>query len=198
MTTQAPSRVLIIQGHPDRESYCSALAESYRKGAAAAGAEIRFVQISDLDFNPNLAYGYRKRTELEPDLLGIQESIRWANHVVFVYPTWWWTMPALLKGMIDRVFLSGFAFKYKSKDSITWDKLLKGKSARLIVTMDTPVWYYQTIGGSPGHKAMKKGTLEFSGFKPVRVTTLGSLKLSTADKRKSWLNKAEKLGRKLI
>jgi NAD(P)H dehydrogenase (quinone) len=101
--------------------------------------------------------------------------IKWADHLVFVYPTWWGTMPALLKGFIDKVFLPGFGFKYR-KDSVWWDKLLTGKSARLIVTMDTPPWYFRWVYGRPSHNAMKKSTLEFCGVKPVKIISIGPVK----------------------
>jgi len=130
-------KVLIINGHPDKESLCYSMAAIYQKGALSSGAESKLVNLIDLHFNPNLESGYRKQTELEPDLLAIQQDILDAQHVVFVYPNWWGTFPALLKGFIDRVFLPGFGFKYR-ENSPFWDKLLKGKSARLIVTMDTP------------------------------------------------------------
>ena len=78
--------ILLIQGHPDKESYNSALAEAYKKGAISSGAEVREIVIAELTFNPNLEFGYRKRTELEPDLLKAQESIKWANHIVWIYP----------------------------------------------------------------------------------------------------------------
>jgi NAD(P)H dehydrogenase (quinone) len=84
-------------------------------------------------------------------------------------------MPALLKGFIDKVFLPGFGFRYR-KDSVWWDKLLTGKSARLIVTMDTPPWYFRWIYGRPGHNAMKKSTLQFCGIKPVKITSIGPVK----------------------
>jgi len=95
-----------------------------------------------------------------------------------VYPIWWGTYPALLKAFIDRVFLPGFAFKYKP-DSMFWDKLLKGKTARLIVTMDAPKWYYALVYRSAGHIALKKATLEFCGVKPVTTSTFGSVKSSS-------------------
>ncbi|MBU1696490.1 MAG: NAD(P)H-dependent oxidoreductase, partial [Proteobacteria bacterium] len=148
------------------------------------------------EFNPNLPFGYKNKIELEPGLIESQELILWADHLVFVYPTWWGTMPALLKGFIDRVFLPGFAFQYR-KDSVWWDKLLKGKSARLIVTMDTPPWYYCLIYGRPGHNAMKKSILEFCGIKPVKISSIGPVKNSKESKRKTWLNTVQKLGGKL-
>lgn len=81
-------RITIINGHPDRESFNFALAKAYKEGALASGAEIREINITDLDFEPNLKFGYRKRMELEPDLLEAWESIQWAEHLVWIHPTW--------------------------------------------------------------------------------------------------------------
>lgn len=187
-------KILIINGHPDKESLCYHFAESYYKGATAAGADCKLINLIDLNFDPVLHFGYRKRTELEPDLLNIQNEIVNSNHLVFVYPTWWGTYPALLKGFFDRVFLPKFSFKYR-ENSLLWDKLLTGKSARLIVTMDTPKCYYALIYRSPGHHSMKKGILEFCGIKPVRITSFGPVKTAGETKRKNWLARVEKLGR---
>ncbi len=189
-------KVLIIQGNPDKESFCHALAESYKKGALGSKADVKEIKIREIEFNPNLTFGYKKRVDLEEGLIESQHLIKWADHLVFVYPTWWGTMPALLKGFIDRVFLPGFGFQYRD-DSVWWDKLLKGKSARLIVTMDTPPWYFRLIYGQPGHKAMKKSTLGFCGIKPVRISSIGPVKSSKKRKRTNWLNRAQKLGENL-
>ena len=185
--------ILIINGHPDKESFCFALAESYKVGAYQSGAVVKLVHLIDLKFNPILTYGYRKISELEPDLVQVQQDILWANHLVFVYPNWWATFPALLKGFLDRVFVPGFAFKYH-KDNPFWDKLLKGKTARLIVTMDTPKWYYWLINRSPGHNAMKVGVLKFCGIKPVKIKVFSPVKAADDVKRKKWLEEVEQLG----
>lgn len=188
-------KVLVINGHPDKESFCYALAERYKKGADAAGAECKLVHLIDLKFNPILTFGYRKISELEPDLLKMQQEITAADHLVFVYPNWWSTLPALLKGFIDRVFVPTFAFKYRP-NSPFWDKLLKGKTARLIVTMDTPQWYYWLINKNAGHNAMKVGILEFSGIKPVKISSFAIIKSSNEKKRNKWLDDVETLGEK--
>ena len=186
---------MIINGHPDEKSFCKSLADSYKKGSDSAGANCKLVNLYDLKFNPILNHGYRLITELEPDLMKIQQDILSAEHLVLVYPNWWGTYPALLKGFIDRVFLPGFAFKYR-ENSLFWDKLLKGKSARLIVTMDTPSWYYFLVNRSPGHNSMKKGILEFSGIHPVKISSFSPIKSSDEKKRKQWLKEIEKLGEK--
>jgi NAD(P)H dehydrogenase (quinone) len=187
-------KTLIINGHPDKESFCFALAESYKKGADSTGSECRLVNLIDLEFNPILKSGYREISELEPDLLKMQQAILNADHLVWVYPNWWATFPALLKGFIDRVFLPSFAFRYRD-NSPFWDKLLKGKTARLIVTMDTPQWYYFLINKNSGHHAMKIGVLEFCGIKPVKITTYSPIKSSDNLKRKKWLNETVMLGK---
>ncbi len=189
-------KILVINGHPDDKSLCFELARQYKAGAESSGAECELVNLRDLEFNPILESGYRMRTELEPDLLKVQQQILDCDHLVLVYPNWWSTYPALLKGFIDRVFLPDFAFRYR-ENSVLWDKLLKGKSARLIVTMDTPGWYYWLINKSPGHNSMKKGILGFCGFGPVKITSFHSLRFSTETSRNKWISKVEKLGQEL-
>lgn len=189
-------KILIINGHPDKESFNYALANAYKKGAIAAGANVQEINIRELEFNPNLQFGYRKRTELEPNLLEAQEKIKWAEHLVLVYPVWWGSIPAIMKGFFDRVFLPGFAFQ-KREGSVWWDKLLKGRSARIICTLDQPAWFYWLRYGQPSHKAVKSLTLEFVGIQPVRTTTIGPIRLSKESFRKKWLNKIEQLGAKL-
>lgn len=189
--------ILLIDGHPNPNCFCAAIAESYLKGAIAAGAKTETIIIRDLNFNPVLQHGYQKRSELEHDLLLAQEKIRKADHLVFVHPVWWGGLPAQLKGFIDRTFLPGFGFKYK-ENSPWWDKLLTGKSAHIITTLDFPYWYYRFVYARPSINQLKKSTLEFCGISPVKVNTFGPIRNSTAEFRKSILLKAEKLGRTAI
>ena len=189
-------KILIIQGNPDKNSFCDSLAESYKEGALRANADVKEIHVREIEFDLCLPVGYKKEVELEQGLVDSQHLIKWADHLVFVYPTWWGTMPALLKGFIDKVFLPGFGFQYR-KGSVWWDKLLKGKSARLIVTMDTPPWYFRLFYGRPGHNAMKKSTLEFCGVKPVKISSIGPVKHSKKSKRISWLTQVQKLGEKI-
>ncbi len=185
--------ILVINGHPDKESYNFALTDAYVQGAKKSNASIKVIHINDLDFNPNLQFGYRKRTELEPDLLDAQEKLKWADHIVWIYPVWWGSVPAIMKGFLDRVLLPGFAFK-KREGSVWWDKFFKGKTARIICTMDQPTWYYSLINRAPSHAAMKKLTMNFIGVKKVKITAIGPVRLSTDSFRQKWIEKVEKLG----
>ncbi|MDD3080103.1 MAG: NAD(P)H-dependent oxidoreductase [Paludibacter sp.] len=190
-------KILIINGHPDIKSLSTELAHSYEKGALASGAECKLIHLCEINFDLVLHHGYHHRTHLENELIQVQQDIKHADHIVFVYPTWWGTYPALLKGLIDRIFLPGFAFQYR-ENSWKWDKLLTGKTARLIVTMDTPLWYYYFCFGKPGHKSMKKNILEFCGIKPVKISSFGPVKSAGEIKIKQWFRKVEDLGRRMI
>jgi NAD(P)H dehydrogenase (quinone) len=186
-------KILIINGHPDAESFNTALVEAYKTGALASGAEVKVIHIRALQFNVNLQYGYRKRTELEPDLIDAQAKIKWAEHLVWVFPVWWGGYPAIMKGFIDRVFLPGFAFQ-KRENSLWWDKYLTGKTARIICTLDQPAWYYWLINRRPSYHALKRQTLEFCGISPVRVSSIGPIRFSKDSYRANWLKKIEKVG----
>ncbi|MBS7231230.1 NAD(P)H-dependent oxidoreductase [Flavobacterium psychroterrae] len=185
--------ILIINGHPNPSSFNFAIAESYLKGAIASGAEVDTITVASLNFNPNLQFGYQKRTELEPDLLESWEKIKKANHLVWIHPVWWGGLPAITKGFIDRLFLPGMAFQYR-ENSVWWDKLLKGKTAHIITTLDQPSWYYRFFYGRPSVNQLKKSTLEFSGVKPVKVTYIGIIKGSEDTQRKKWLEKVYDFG----
>lgn len=188
-------KVLIINGHPDRESFCHALHTNYKKGSLEKGNDIKEIILSDMTFSPNLAYGYRKRTDLEPDLLDAWEKIKWAEHIVWIYPTWWAMPPAILKGFIDRVFLPGFAFEYQEKSPFP-KKLLTGKTSEIISTMDSPIFYYKWIVGDIGGKLIRKNVGAFCGIKNIRTTYLAVIKSSTAEQRQKWLDKVEQIAKK--
>lgn len=187
--------VLIINGHPDKESFCFGLHQSYKKGSLEAGNEVKEIILSDMEFNPILQYGYRKRTELEPNLLDAWQKLQWAEHIVWIYPTWWAAPPALMKGFIERLFLPGFTFEYQETSPFP-KKLLKGKTSEIISTMDSPVWYYRWVVKDVGGKMIRKNIGAFCGIKNIRTTYLAVVKQSTPEKRKQWLDKVEAIAKK--
>ncbi|MDN3620183.1 NAD(P)H-dependent oxidoreductase [Polaribacter undariae] len=189
--------ILIINGHPDKESFNYALSSAYIKGTGKTDATILQINIADLKFNPNLEFGYRKRMELEPDLSVAIEKIKKADHIVWVFPMWWYGYPAIMKGFIDRVFLPGITYQPIEGKALP-EKLLKGKSARLIITADTPKWYDFLIMKSPAINQFKNGTLKFCGVNPVRTTYIASIKNSSSNFRTRWLQKVTFLGERLI
>jgi putative NADPH-quinone reductase len=189
-------KIAIINGHPNKDSFNFGIAEAYKAGAVETGAEVKEIVIRELKFNPNLQFGYQKRMELEPDLMKAWEIIQWADHLVWVHPVWWGGFPALMKGFIDRLFLPGLAYKYR-ENSVWWDKLLKGKTAHIITTLDQPGWYYRLFFGRPSVNQLKKSILEYCGVKPVKLTYIGIIRNSKDEQRAQWLRKVKNLGRNL-
>lgn len=188
-----PKKILVILGQPQRQSFGGALMRAYAEGAKTSGAEVKELYLGELQFNPVGPVGRASPDGLEPDLAAAQAAIQWAEHLVFVYPIWWGTIPALLKGFIERVFQPGFAVNFREHSPL-WDKLLTGRSARLIVTLNTPSWIYRWYFGRPGHNTMKKTILEFCGIRPVRITEVGPMKNSTEVRRQQWLEQVRALG----
>ena len=188
--------VLLILGHPSKRSFNKALLDAYQSGAESAGAHCKTMYICDLHFDVNLADGYKngKADQLEKDLLEAQQLFQWAQHVVIVFPNWWGAMPAVTKGFIDRLFLPGFAFKNHSGKTFP-EQLLKGKSMRVLVTMDTPKCWFYLVHRASLYLILRKVVFGYVGFKPIDFSTFGFMRRSTDKQRANWLHKVEQLGR---
>lgn len=188
-------KILIINGHPNPESFNAALVAAYEHAMLNQNVEVKVLNIHELDFEPLLKFGYTKPMEIEADVLKSQELIAWADHMVWFHPVWWGGLPALTKGFIDRVFTPGFAFKYR-ENSVWWDKLLSGKTARIITTLDQPAFYYRLMFGRPSVNQLKKSTLQFCGVKPVKVSYFGPIRNSSVEQRAKMLMEVGKLAQK--
>jgi putative NADPH-quinone reductase len=186
------TRTLLILGHPSPDSFNAALADAYADAARKAGRELRRIDLHGLKFDPILHGAYRGEQALEPDLRAAQANILWAEEIVWVYPIWWGGLPALLKGFLDRSLLPGFAYKFREGHR-SWDKLLKGRTARIIVTLDTPGWYDRLVYGRPAWRQMKHTILQFCGMKLLSSTTFAPIATSTPEQRERWLTEVRRL-----
>ncbi len=187
-------KIFILLGHPDKDTLNGTLAGEYEKGANDAGHEVRRQNIGDMQFDPILHLGYKVIQPCEPDLLAFQENVRWADHFVIFYPSWWSTMPAILKGLFDRVWMPGFAFHFTHGGN-WWQRLLTGKSASMIITSDTAPLIQRLVFGDTTNE-LKRGILWFAGFSPIRVYKFGYLKHFGLWRREHMKRKVYKLGRK--
>jgi putative NADPH-quinone reductase len=184
-------QILVIDAHPAPDSLCSAIAEAYTTGATAMGAEVEMIVLRNLTFDPMRHGGYEQEQTWEPDLQRAWHAIQRATHICIVYPTWWGGHPALLQGFFERILQPGKAFHYHEDGTI--DKLLAGRTADLITTMDTPPWYYRLINRSCGLRRIKQTILELVGIK-TRTHIFGSVLKSNQSIRKGWLQSAEHMG----
>lgn len=187
-------KILVFLGNPDKETYSGQIADRYESAARAAGHEVMRVNISELQFDPILHKGYKEIQPLEPDLLDLQEKIRAADHLVFVYPNWWCTMPAIMKGLFDRMWLPGFAFNF---DKVTKKLIqrLTGKTARVIIVAGThsPFQTWWKFGDFTNE--IQYGILEFAGI-DTKVTAFGPCDKVDDVCRADWLTDVEKLAEK--
>mgnify|MGYP003575384677 FL=1 len=181
-----PPKIVIILGHPDRKSFGGALANAYADSARQAGCVVNELHIASMQFDA--APSGRPPAELEADLAASRTAIAEAKHIVLVYPTWMGAMPARMKGFFERVFADNFAFRFRP-DSLVPEQLLKGRSADVLATMDTPPLLYRLVLGAPGHKMVRSSILGVSGIKPVKIFSFGPLRSSPDAKRAHWLER---------
>ena len=198
LTIMRGKKIFILLGHPDKTGLCGALADEYEEGAKESRHEVVRMNIGEMKFDPILRRGYRERQELEPDLVLFQKNVGWADHFVIIHPVWWVGMSALLKGLFDRAWLPGSAFRYiKTKTgerTIFWHRLYRGKTARIIMTSGTAPWLVRLRPGNVNAQ-LKWGILWFAGFW-VHTTWFGPAENPPESRRARWLSKVRKLGQK--
>lgn len=187
-------KIFIWTAHPASNSLCKSLAEAYQLAAEQQGTDIRVMNLADMSFDiDEFAGNNEKMPTLEPDLVAWQENLSWADHLLFVHPYWWGTMPAKAKAVLDRALTPGFGFKYHNK-GVGWDKLLKGKTADVMITSDTPPIIDTLMYGKPARRTIKNQVLGFCGIKVKNVKQFGSVKLANDEKISNWLKYAQKMG----
>lgn len=187
------ANLFIWVGHPRDTSLSHALADAYQRGAESQGAEIRRMNLHDMTFDPDLTHGYQQRKEHEPSLVEFLDNTKWADHLAWFHPMWWGGMPAKMQGVIDRTFLPGITFAYREKGSL-WDKLLKGKTADVAVTADTPGWFLKLMYGNAHKHRITKQVLGFTGVKVTNYAYFATAKTASEAKIHDWTQKAYNLG----
>ncbi|WP_420430675.1 NAD(P)H-dependent oxidoreductase [Kordiimonas sp.] len=165
--------IVILQGHPDHKEQhlCHTLATHYREAAEATGHQETCVDVGALDF-PLLTSKVEWETGDTPaTLLAAQDAILQAKHLVIIYPLWLGSMPAKLKGFLEQALRPSLTARAASPTK--WRSLLKGCSARVIVTMGMPGIAYRVFYLSQGLKVLCRNILAFSGVAPIRTTVVG-------------------------
>jgi putative NADPH-quinone reductase len=183
-----PDSILIIDGHPD--PICHALVDAYGGGARERGAEVRVHRIADLKLPP---LETRAAWEAPPSALvaGLQDDLRWARHLVLVFPLWLGDMPAALKAYLEQILRPGFAVPAPR----TSGGGLNGRSARVIVTMGMPSAFYRLWYGAHSVKSLARNVLNFCGVAPVRTTLIGLVEGAGPERTARRIAAIRELGR---
>jgi len=188
--------IYILVGHPDPDNnrFCHQLADAYQHGAEEKGYSVRRTNLGDLSFDPILRHGYEVIQECEDDLKQVQADIKWADHIVLFYPNWWSSMPAQLKGLFDRIWLPGFAFQFHT---VGWSKLLKGRTARVFLTLDniTPIAY---LFFGDYTNEIRNAILEFAGIAPTDITRIGRIKFRSKRGIQRQITRLYRMGRRAL
>lgn len=187
------AKIAIIVGTSLHESYSEALGKAYQRGAESGGHRATLFVLGKMNFDAILREGYRREQALEPDLVAAREAFIACDHVVFIFPLWCGDMPAILKGFIERILQPDLLVMQKSGGKASW-KVFAGKSARVVMTMGMPGWFYRWYYGAHALKLLRRNILHFVGIKPVRATIYGMIEAAGDEKRKQWLREVEALG----
>jgi len=186
----------VVCGHPDSRSFSRALADAYVSGLPD-GVEVETLPLGDLTFDPVLRHGYREFMPADPVIERSQQLVKWADHLVFVFPCWFGNVPSLLKGWFERVMTPGFAFNYSNTSLIDLglrvQRHLAGRTATIISTYSGPPWYFRAMFTDPV-RLVKKENLGFVGIKTTGVLRLGWIDSPRRDslaRREAFLAKVQ-------
>jgi putative NADPH-quinone reductase len=189
--------IAILQGHPDPAGghFGHALADAYARGAEQAGHAVRRIGIAALEFPMLRSQREWQEHPLPPSLREAQEAIAWAGHLVILFPLWLGDMPALVKAFFEQVMRPGFAID-PSKGPSFWKRKLQGRSARVVVTMGMPAFFYRVVYRAHSVKSLERNILNFVGISPVRTSLVGTVASRDAKRHEAWLKDMAALGSK--
>ncbi len=189
-------KILILDGHPAEGSLSRTFAHAYGDAARGKGHTVRMVHLSELQFDHDFGQGnYHDFKPLEPELEKVLQDIEWSDHLVLTTPMWWGGLPAKLKGLIDRMFIPGRTFDTRNTTLAGLPApLLSGRTARVIVTSDTPGWFMRLFYRQALMRQIKGQILGFVGFKPTRFTYFSGASAPKPGNVDRWILQVAKIG----
>ncbi len=196
-------RLLVIVGTPLPDTLTHALAGSYVDAARAAGAEVRVIDLAHdpIPDHPRSRAQLRAPRADRPDDLPLDadvarylDDVFWADHLVIFHPQWWGTTPAALKAFIDRVFLSGATFRYRERSALS-ERLLAGRTARIVMTMDSPRFWNRLVYRGAAEASLTRATLGYCGVRTVGISRFTPVRFSDDTARRGWIDRVADRGR---
>lgn len=179
-------RVLVVYCHPVETSFVAAMRDAVLKGLEQAGHETRLIDLYAENFDPRFsAHEHAIYADAEVNQAGLEthiEHLKWAEGIVFVFPTWWYDMPAMLKGWLDRVWVPGVAFGLPPNGGMIRPKL---HNIRLIaaVTSCGASWWWSKLVGEPHRRILMRGMRALCG-RNCKQLWLGCYQMDSATSMK--------------
>lgn len=191
-----PKKILILDGHPAESSLSRTFADTYAEAARAKGHDVKTVHLSDLEFDFDFGQGnYHDFKPLEPVLEQVLQDFEWSDHLVLTTPMWWGGLPAKLKGLVDRMFIPGRTFDTRNPNKLGFPApMLDGRTARVIITSDTPGWFMRLVYRRALIHQMRGQVLGFVGFKPTRFTWFSGASYPKQVSVQKWITRVTRLG----
>ena len=153
---------------------------------------MRTIDIANIDFPMLRTRAEWERGALPAGLAAARDAVEWCEHLVLVYPLWLGDVPALLKAFLEQLLRPGIAFRYRGA---TPEKLMKGRSARIVVTMGMPAFVYEWFYRAHSVKSLQRNILAFVGFGPIARTVIGAVEWKDGARGARWLARVRTLGR---
>ncbi len=190
------AKILVINGHPDpaAERLCAALCDAYVRGAEGAGHTVRRVSVGQIEFELLRSAEAFNEGAPPPAIEAVQRDIRWADHMVVVFPLWLGGLPALTKGFFEQVFRPQFTMRWR-KNQLP-QGLLEGLTSRLVVTMGMPAFAFRLFFGASGVRSFERSVLGLAGIRRTGTTMIGGVGEQSAEAAGSWVARLGDLGRR--
>ena len=154
-------KALVVYCHPREGSFTATVRDLVVRKLTEAGVEVRLTDLYARRFEPVLTAAEHEGYESCPDNCGPVasdvEDLRWCDTLIFVYPTWWYGLPAMMKGWLDRVFLPDVAFLMPTPERKSIARGLEHISRLAVFTTCGAPWWLTTYVGAPGKRTILRG-----------------------------------------
>lgn len=188
-------RVLVVHAHPNPESLNRALCDAAVGALRRGGHEVRVLDLYAMGFDPVMSReeraGYHTPGDNEVPVAEHLAHLRWCEALVFVYPTWWFGLPAMLKGWLDRVLVPHVAFTMPTRDTPI-RPLLTNITRVTAITTAGASWLFSAFVGEPGRRTLLRGVRTTCAPRcRTRYLVLRKIDSRTAAERAAFLKRVD-------
>jgi putative NADPH-quinone reductase len=190
------SQALLVVAHPCDDSYCRALADAAERGLVAGGHTVDRIDLYEVGFRTAMSRAERLAYETDdpisdPQVADHAQRLLAAETLVFVYPTWWAGLPAIVKGWLERVLVPGVGFRFDERTGKVRPGLSQLRRIVGVSTYGSPRWYVRLVNDA-GRRILRRSLRMASGPR-ARTSWLAlyALDTTTDDQRRDFLARVE-------